>query len=131
MWKYKDFINDRFIYHSNTESWGSSVLIMEKSGKAFGRIYWYNDDSTTVYLDWLSVDIEVRRQGIGTQLQEIREKIGKSLGAVTSCLFVKKDSWMHGWYKRRGYSDIKEHDYQEGFIWMEKLLVKNKRRKTR
>ncbi len=111
-----------FILHHKYSDWGSSILIMEETGKAFGRLYQYSDDSTTVYLDWLSVDKEFRRQGIGTELQEIREKIGVELGANTSCLSVQKDTWMHNWYKRRGYEDWKDDENDENFIWMKKPI---------
>jgi GNAT superfamily N-acetyltransferase len=117
--------SNRFISHSNTSWWGSSILIMEKSGNAFARAYWYNDDKTTIYLDWLSVDKKVRMQGIGTELQKIREQIGLQLGATTSCLWVKKDTWMHDWYKRRGYEDWKDYNDEINAVWMRKHLVLN------
>lgn len=115
-------VSNRFISHFKSESWGCSVLIMEKTGKAFGRIYWFNDDANTIYLDWLSVDESVRKQGIGRELQEIREEIGRILNAKTSCLWVKKDTWMHEWYQRRGYVDWKNYDNEENAIWMQKSL---------
>ena len=112
-----------FIFHHVTALWGESILIMEREGRAFCRIYWYNDDSTTVCLDWLSVDAEVRKQGIGTRLQEIREEIGKNRGATFSCLQVEKNSWMHAWYKRRGYADWVDNESEENTIWMKKSLI--------
>ena len=114
-------VMNNYIYHHKIESWGSSVLIMENTGKAFGRIYWYNDDNITVYLDCLSVDPKFRQRGIGTELQELRENIGKKMGAKFSCLWVKKDSWMHEWYMCRGYNDWKKHE-DDDFIWMQKIL---------
>lgn len=116
-------INRRFISHYKTESWGSSILIMEKRGKAFGRIYWYNDDNIMVYLDCLSVNAEIQRQGIGTKLQKIREEIGRSLGAITACLWVQKNTWMYDWYKRRGYEDWINNENEENAIWMKKSLA--------
>jgi GNAT superfamily N-acetyltransferase len=103
---------------------------MEKTGKAFARLYQYNDDTTTVCLDYLSVDFEIRRKGIGTELQEIREKIGRSLGADTACLWCRKDTWMHDWYKRRGYEDWKDNEDEENAIWMKKSLIDNLTSKT-
>jgi len=112
----------QFISHSTKEDWGESILIMEKEGKAFGRIYWYNDDDTTVYLDWLSVDKDARKGGLGTILQKIREDIGKELGAKFACLWVKKDSWMHDWYERRGYKDYMNYKEDKNYIWMQKTI---------
>jgi GNAT superfamily N-acetyltransferase len=115
-------ISSCFIFHSKTDIWGESILIMEKFGKAFGRIYWFNDDNTTIYLDWLSVDENVRRKGIGTELQEMREGIGLQLGATIVCLWVRKNTWMYDWYHRRGYQDWKDHKTEENAIWMKKKL---------
>jgi len=115
-------INNSFISHFISEIWGSEILIMEKAGKAFARVYWYKDDATSIYLDWLHVSYEIRNKGIGTELQNMREQIGRNLGASTSCLWVKKDSWMHNWYKRRGYSDLEDYEQEENVVWMMKSL---------
>lgn len=113
-----------FIAHFTPAYWGEAILIMEKHGNAFGRVYWYRDDNSTVYLDSLSVDAKVQQQGIGTELQKMREQMGIVLGAKTSCLWVKQDSWMHKWYQRRGYEDWKNYK-KENAVWMRKSLVLN------
>jgi len=117
-------IPDNYISHILSETWGNAILIMEKEGKAFGRIYWYHDDNPTVYLDNLSVEYKFRKQGLGTKLQKIRENIGICLGANTSCLWVKKDVWMYEWYKRREYIDFQNYSDEENAIWMKKSLIK-------
>jgi ribosomal protein S18 acetylase RimI-like enzyme len=96
---------------------------MEKTGKAFARLYWYHDDNDTVYLDWLSVVEECRRRGVGRELQEMREKIGQNMGAKTACLMVENNTWMHDWYARRGYKDWKDVENYSNFIWMKKLIT--------
>ena len=95
---------------------------MEKQGKAFARLYWYDDDDKIVYLDMLSVDQEERGKGLGTKLQEIRENIGRELGAIEACLWVKKNTWMYRWYKRRSYLDWKDHETENNSIWMKKII---------
>jgi GNAT superfamily N-acetyltransferase len=119
---YRFKIMNKMIYYLQLEDWGDSILIMEKHGKAFSRIYWYNDDDSTVYLSSLSVSPNARRKGLGTKMQEIREEIGKNRGATISCLSVKKDTWMHDWYLRRGYEDWKDCEDDESRIWMRKNL---------
>ena len=114
-------VGDRFIYHLGTDTWGNEIVLMEKRGAAMARIYWYKDECSTVYLDWLSVSSDFRNHGVGTELQNIREKIGKSLGATCSKLLVEKSTWMHNWYKRRGYEDLE--DYNDEWIWMKKELL--------
>ena len=117
-----DLFNVRFIIHVKTENLEDSILIMEESGKAFCRVYKFNDDPTTIYLDWLSVDPEMRNKGLGTTLQEIRESIGKHLGYTKACLWVEIGSWMHEWYKRRGYQDWIKHKSESNAIWMRKSI---------
>lgn len=112
----------RFASHYFDASWGGSIMIMGKNGKSFARVYWFHDEEKIIYLDWLSVEESARRQGIGTELQEIREKIGIFLGAKESWLWVVKDTWMHDWYRRRGYKDKKKYDGEENAIWMKKVL---------
>lgn len=120
----KFHIGDNFILHRSSTSWGYSILIMEKNGRAFGRLYQYSDDNTTIYLTGLSVNIENRRQGLGTEMQEMRENIGRKLGATTACLAVERGTWMHDWYQRRGYEDFEHNDVEseENTIWMRKQL---------
>ena len=107
------------IKHYKTESWGYSVLVMEKTGKAFGRIYRYNDERTTFYLEGLSVDANARGKGMGNLLLKTLEEEGRRRGAKTFCLWVKKDTWMYKWYQRRGYSFLLNHE-EEDFVYMSK-----------
>jgi len=111
-----------FIPHIKQEMWGTSIYIMQKEGTALGRVYWFNNDNTSVYLDCLSVNIEERRKGIGTLLQVFREEIGRIIGANFSILTVLKDSWMYNWHIRRGYASFKENEEDSNFVWMRKTL---------
>lgn len=115
-------ISSRYIYHPMQTDWGGSLLIMELSGCAFARLYWFHDDSTVAYLDWLSVRKDMRNRGIATQLQEMREEMARKLGVETVMLWVKKNTWMHKWYQRRGYKDWKDHRTEENAIWMKKSI---------
>jgi N-acetylglutamate synthase-like GNAT family acetyltransferase len=112
-----------FMFHYNIDELFTSIFIIEKSGKAIARAYFYHDDTNIIYLDMLSIDTDIRQQGIGTKLQIIRENIGLILGANTSCLWAKKDTWMYDWYKRRGYEDYKPYEDDERYMWMKKTLI--------
>lgn len=118
----KEKYKEEFIFHLNTDEKGVSLFIMEKEGRATARIYWFNEDIETICLDFLSVDESIRKKGFGTKLQEIRENIGKELGFIYSYLWVKKNSWMRDWYRRRGYSDWGLHETEKDCIWMYKSL---------
>ena len=112
-------VTARFCFSQNSEI---ETLTIKADGVAEASVYWYLDDSSTIYLSNLLVNPDYRNKGIGEQLQEIREQIGKDLNANTSCLWVKKESWMFQWYQRRGYSEFKPHA-RKGFVWMSKPLL--------
>lgn len=114
--------SNRFITHFSENGWGSSIFLIEKTGAAFARMYWYNDECTIFYLDWLNVDENRRQQGLGTSLQEVREELAKKLGGKTTFLWVHKNTWMHEWYKRRGYVDYQDYSEEGDAIWMVKTL---------
>ena len=119
------------IFHINKTNEALSIHIMGMSGKSYCRVYQYNDDKAVIYLDSLSVNFDERQKGIWKQLQELREEIGRNLGARIVCLEVKKDSWMFEWYERRGYVVSKNFDFQfsedeienHENVWMEKSLI--------
>lgn len=110
-------VNNHFICHVNNSDWGSSVLVMERKGKAFARTYWYNDDAGTIYFDWLSVDENERKNGIATELLNAHIEVAKKF-KVESFLNVQKDSWMHEWYKRKGYEDYKDNEKDSKIIFV-------------
>lgn len=113
-------VSHRFICHSSDSDWGGSVLVMEKSGKAFARTYWFNDDTGTIYFDWLSVDESERGNGIATELLNAHIEVAKKF-EIETMLWVKKDTWMHEWYNRKGYKDYKDYEKESNAIWMRML----------
>ena len=110
----------RFICHSSDSDWGGSVLVMEKNGKAFARTYWFKDDTGTIYFDWLSVDESERGNGIATELLNVHIEVAK-LFKIETMLFVKKDTWIHEWYSRKGYKYYKDYEKESNAIWMRML----------
>ena len=99
------------------------LYIMEIERKAYARMYWFHDDPKSVYSNSLSVENDEREQGLRTKMQILREQIGIELGATHSFLWVKRNSWMHDWYKRRGYEDFTDYvDDDSSIIWMQKEL---------
>lgn len=109
----------RFNLYQDSET---ETVTIKVDGVAKASVYWYLDDSSTVYLSNLVVFPQFRNKGIGEKLQVMREQIGKDINAKSACLWVKKGTWMYDWYQRRGYSDIKDHE-QNGFVWMSKSLL--------
>jgi GNAT superfamily N-acetyltransferase len=118
-----EIIDDRFIFHTTKEKWGFEVLIMGTYGQCFARAYWYNEDKESFYLNWLSVSPEDRKKGLGTELQIIREKIAKLVGAKFTYLQVEQNSWMHNWYERRGYLTEDNPPNEDNLVWMRKEII--------
>lgn len=117
------FMPKGFICHFDDSSGFASLNIIAKlpNGTAYARLYWYENEYPV--LDSLSVDPDIRQLGQGRLLQVVRENVAKFLLEAEECwLWVKKDSWMYEWYKRRGYVDVKPHEQMEGCIWMFKKL---------
>ena len=105
------------------EKWGGiSITFMESNGHGMARLYTYDDDSTTFYIDWLSVSQEKRKEGLGTELQKVRESWGKLHKYTYSCLWVRKGTWMEKWYERRGYTYYNDREEDKDTIWMRKEL---------
>lgn len=114
---FADFsFNVRYSQNSEIE-----IIKIEADRVAEASIYCYLDSNSAVILSSLKVEPDYRKKGIGTLLQEVREQIGRDVKATHCNLRVKKSSWMHDWYLRRGYIDFDKHGHR-GYIWMMKRL---------
>lgn len=109
-----------FIIHyakyTKVESW----YIVAADGSAVGRAVKHRG-ARTILLSDLHVSEAYRLNGIGLALQELREKIGRDRGCTRSCLWVERDSWMRGWYERRGYQYLCR--YSDDHVWLKKKLI--------
>lgn len=84
-------------------------------------LYVYNDDMKTMYLSSVRVNPTVRKKGIGNYILDIAENEAKKYGADNILLIVSKSSWVHDWYKRRGFADFMI-DKHKDYIWMQKQI---------
>lgn len=89
---------------------------------AFARIDKYFEQPDIACLNSLYVNENYRNQGIGTYLQDVRERIGIAFDAKEAYLSVKADTWLYDWYTRRGYSYYM--DDNDGYVFMKKTLNK-------
>lgn len=87
-------------------------------------LYVYNDDVKTMYLSNVFVSYFDRKQGIGNKILLMAETETRKHNADTICLKVLKSSWMHDWYKRHGYSDFREDEEDNEYIWMKHHIPK-------
>lgn len=111
----------KFIFHERFNRWGTDIIFMEKEGKAVGRLYMYNDDNDTAYIEGLHVSIIDRMNGIGGSLLNMLLAKCKQIGVKQCMLWCYKDEWVYEWYKKLGfeyYNDYKE----ENAVWLIKKL---------
>lgn len=106
-----------FRYESPERIW-----IEDDSGLSRACIYWYKDDPEMIYLSNVEVNKTTQRKGLGRGLLKISEHLCKILGASSITLAVLRDSWVHSWYIREGYTDILEHT-DKNLIWMTKIII--------
>lgn len=114
--------NRNYIAHAHTNKEYTSIQIMHKEGISYAKIYWYDDDESTVYFEGLSVKDEYRKHGYGLKMHEMLESISRAIGGKYSCFWTDENDWMKTWYERMGYSVTNTKEDQEGFVWMLKQL---------
>lgn len=117
-----DLIKHPYTYSIKNDSKKTLITIKEKNKRSSAILYWYNDDNTTVYISNIFVRKNAKTKGIGTKLMNLCEQIAKKLGSKNISLWVKKDSWIHDWYKRLGYKDLMDYKGNNKFIWLKKSL---------
>lgn len=115
-------IQQNIISHHYIENLEHTIFLMTKSGNGMCSVYWFDDSDISIYIANLSVSENYRGLDIGNILFDSCEEIGKSIGAKSSTLWVLKNSWMHEWYGRKGYSDFKPYEGDSKLIWMKKIL---------
>ena len=118
--------HNNFSFYGNKTEYGNEIMIME-SGKAFVRLYIYLDDPDSIYIENLSVSHEYRQNKIATKLMEVIQVIAKEIEVKSIWLWViwRKDlTWIHDWYIRIGFLDIKDHETEKDAVWMKKSLIK-------
>lgn len=97
------------------------VWYVNSSDGAFRfAIYRYDDDIETVYLSNVFVSKAKRGQGYGNIILNATDNIAREMDAKSICLKVKKDSFVHEWYTRHGYTDIEIDTDDTSYEWMKK-----------
>lgn len=87
-------------------------------------LYMYDDDENTMYLSNIFVKRSERNQGLGDSILMSADELARRVNAKQIILTVKDDSFMHNWYKRRGYEDLEDNYERRGYVWMIKHLNK-------
>ena len=83
--------------------WG--IIYYYKNTKCSFALYMYDDDKKSLYLSNVSVSDTERGKGIGNEILEFVYNQANKRDVDSLYLFVLENSWMHEWYKRKGFVD--------------------------
>ena len=83
-------------------------------------IYRYDDNLQEIFLANVFVKKRYRHKGLGNKIIKQAVNEAKKLKGKVLILNCKKYSWVHGWYKRKGFKDITP--LNANMIWMSKTL---------
>ena len=95
--------------------WG--IVYYYKNTDCRFALYMYDDDKKSLYLSNVEVYDSSRGKGIGNEILEFAYEKARKRNITSLYLFVLEHSWMHEWYKRKGFTD---HSYTEDprYVWM-------------
>ena len=114
---YSNISKYKYKYHLNIDSEGISIYLIESDAKAMVQCF-CNEEDKCMYISSLSVDEDMRRNGIADTLLQMSENIAAFLFRDVE-LWVAYNTWMIGWYKRKGY---KLRGFSKGYMEMRKHI---------
>ena len=123
--EYKNIVPDNMgVFTSYEKTDFGEVWYMTSDPKGIFRfaIYRYDDDRDTIYLSNVFVSEDHRKQGLGNTILNAADEVAKKLKANAICLKVKRDSFVHDWYERNGYTDLSIDEEEPEYIWMTKNI---------
>ena len=109
-----------FTIHEGLWETHKAFTIVEEEGHSCINGYIYFDKPTEYVHQTLSVSDLFQGFGLGLATIKKGEDLAITQGCETAYLYVEKDKWMRGWYKRLGYIDCEDKDKK--YIWMRKNL---------
>lgn len=104
------------IIHKNQWYWGSTLTIIKNDGMASVQLQLDNKYPTVAFVKGLIVHDTCRKKGIGSAMLDACIKETLKCGKLFLQLNAKKDSWIVGWYERKGFTIIYEDD-DEYTMW--------------
>lgn len=107
------------VIHTNTWSWGESVLVVGFDGLGVVELFFEKKDPYVAYLSGLSVVPEERRKGYATILMQWAEDICRNRDVFRIDLRSVKEHFVMDFYHKLGFEDIEE---EEGLMRMYKML---------
>lgn len=116
-------IYSNLITHRSEFSDGVIMTIMINDGSGVVRLYWFNDDSKSLYLEGLHISEDKRNLGYGKLLLNYCINYAKTNNFNKLYLWCIKNEWVYSWYKRCGFVDDSIYDNVPNSIWMIKNII--------
>ena len=104
------------VIHNNQWHWGNTLTIIRYDGMASVELQCDNRYPTIAFIKELIVHDTCRNQGIGDKMLDACFSEAIKLNKLFLQLNVLKDSWLVGWYERKGFTIIYEDD-NEYTMW--------------
>lgn len=104
------------VIHNNQWYWGNTLTIISSDGMASVELQCDNKYPTIAFIKGLMVHDTCRNQGIGNEMLDACFSEAIKLNKLFLQLNVLKDSWLVGWYERKGFIIIYEDD-NEYTMW--------------
>lgn len=102
-------MTETFIHKNKWES-GYAETIIVGGGAGFCELRIWDDELENAYLYGVSVQEAHRRQGYGNQLLKVAIERAHELGVKELRLSCLKDSFVAGWYARKGFAAVPSTD---------------------
>ena len=104
------------VIHNNRWYWGNTLTLISYDGMASVELQCDNKSPTIAFIKGLIVHDTCRNQGIGNKMLDACFSEAIKLNKLFLQLNVLKDSWLVGWYERKGFNIIYEDD-NEYTMW--------------
>lgn len=104
------------VIHNNQWYWGNTLTLIRYDGMASVELQCDNKYPTIAFIKGLIVHDTCRNQGIGNKMLDVCFSEAIKLNKLFLQLNVLKDSWLVGWYERKGFTIIYEDD-NEYTMW--------------
>ena len=104
------------VIHNNQWYWGNTLTIIRCDGMASVELQCDNKYPTVAFIKGLIVHDTCRNQGVGNKMLDACFSEAIKLNKLFLQLNVLKDSWLVGWYERKGFTIIYEDD-NEYTMW--------------
>lgn len=110
----------KLIWHHNQWPWGKTITVVLANGGALVRMSFEDRNPGVCFVSGLMVIPPMRKKGIATHLMLACESYCRDNGIFRMDLDSVLTDWTQEFYKKLGYTPIKEVD---GFMQMYKMLT--------